>query len=795
MAQSIERLYKLEVDASQAVRQLKKIGKDTNTLATGFRNIQRAATAAFAVFGAARGIAGIVNAADKIELLSGSFTALLESGDRSADMMERVFRTVQDTGAGLDDTASAFQRLSIGLREVGANNAQIDAVANTFIKLGRISGTSITDTNAALVQFSQGLASGKLQGDELRSIMERLPLITELLADEFSLVNEDIEVTRGQIKQLGKEGKITAQIMGNALIRASEEIANTFEGLIFTLDQELNALKSTATLLIAELSIQTGFGEGLKTGIRGVNQALADLTNNFMPFVEDMAEFVRTSKVAQVALLALSGALAYSLAPAIAVVSTALFNLVIKNPILALATAVALGVVYIIKEWDKLRILFLFDFPIWIDEAQIKIYEWGGEIASYFSTLWADIKNQMGRDVNSIIGYINNAILAMNSTGLTGFSLIGNINFAEQTGKLTEYTDEITKQMVEIMFLEEERAFAIAATGKAAEDAAEQVGYFNNKFAPDPEQLAAMEKRDKEMAKLAETIKNVADPMREINLELEKALELLFIGEITEEQYLAFKASIDGTAEAAEEMAEQIAKSNEEMAEFFTTIEQAVDPFKKLQEQIRAVEVAVEAGLDPVVAEAYINQLIDGFNKTGVAVSSLQADLTLAGNSFVAGFSDNLVDALLEGELAFGDFAKSILEDLAEMILRALIFNSLMDALGTLGIPGLGTAPSTNVGGNSLAPTLLAGGSPTTNAVGVIQPPAYGKGGYDKYGSGVTINVNNNADVDVKTTTRENSQGGTTIDMIIERTVAASLASGGLDPAMSSNYGITRRAY
>ena len=60
-------------------------------------------------------------------------------------------------------------------------------IAENFIKLGRVSGTAMADINGALIQFTQGLASGRLQGDELRSIFERLPQVIQLIAKEMGI--------------------------------------------------------------------------------------------------------------------------------------------------------------------------------------------------------------------------------------------------------------------------------------------------------------------------------------------------------------------------------------------------------------------------------------------------------------------------------------------------------------------------------------------------------------------------------------------------------------------------------
>ena len=74
-----------------------------------------------------------------------------------------------------------------------------------------IGGTDAVHQADALLQLTQALGSGKLQGDELRSIAEAAPLIEKVIADYMG-------VSMGQIKELGSEGEITAEIIKNAVL-------------------------------------------------------------------------------------------------------------------------------------------------------------------------------------------------------------------------------------------------------------------------------------------------------------------------------------------------------------------------------------------------------------------------------------------------------------------------------------------------------------------------------------------------------------------------------------------------
>ena len=210
---------------------------------------------------------GLVKAEEQVVNLEASFNALTNSADRGADILQRVFGVVESTGASFDSVSQAVQRLTIGLTELGASNEQIVKIAENFVKLGRVSGTSMADINGALIQFTQALASGKLQGDELRSISERLRPIISLLAKEMG-------VTAGEIKKLGSEGKITSDILANALLKATTDVDEQFKTLTFTTEQTFNVLQASWIKTKAIISKSLGFGEEFRGFYEGLNDML-----------------------------------------------------------------------------------------------------------------------------------------------------------------------------------------------------------------------------------------------------------------------------------------------------------------------------------------------------------------------------------------------------------------------------------------------------------------------------------------------------------------------------------------
>lgn len=424
MALAIERLYRLTVDANQAVRELQKLNKTTASMATGFSNIQGAiglATRALTAFGSLSVLKGIVDTANQVNLLEASFGALTGSAERGAGLLAGSFKLVEQTGAGFDDVVTSVQRLTIGMNELGATNTDIEGVAEAFIKIGRIGGTSMFSTNQALVQFTQGLASGKLQGDELRSILERVPLITSLIADEMGR-------TRGEIKELGKQGKITADIMVSALLNALPQIRKDFETLPTISEQAINKIAAQWIQLQRDLSEESGLGEAFVEGLELLADALRESRPDTVAFVKALRDAIRFGELAGEIMLGLAAAIGTTLVIAY---KRALFaqNAFIRGAsrFLGFWGTLAAAAIYVITNWNEVSLLFQYKLPIILDKALILGYKFQIGVIRILESIGGVanlVVNTAIETINGLIRGIDMSPLAsMLNINLSGFQL------------------------------------------------------------------------------------------------------------------------------------------------------------------------------------------------------------------------------------------------------------------------------------------------------------------------------------------------------------------------------------
>lgn len=160
----------------------------------------------------------------RLKLMTGSAEAAAEANDQiyAAAMRSRgAYADMADTVAKLGTLAGGAFDNDVG---------QIVAFAEQLQKQMALSGTSTQGAQAAMLQLTQGLASGVLRGEELNSILEQTPMIAQTIAEYMG-------VTTGEMRELASEGAVTAEVVKNAMLDAAEETNAAFEQMPMTWSQ------------------------------------------------------------------------------------------------------------------------------------------------------------------------------------------------------------------------------------------------------------------------------------------------------------------------------------------------------------------------------------------------------------------------------------------------------------------------------------------------------------------------------------------------------------------------------
>ena len=328
---------RLTVDATSATRALQGVQNKTNALQKSFGGLRTAIGGIGVTLLAKNAITTAANF-DKLNLRLSLLTK------NSADFAEsqKIAAEAQKTfGLSTLEALEGVTNITARLAPLGSSVEDIKTVFFGFNTAAKLAGASAQESSNAFRQLAQALGSGRLAGDEFRSVSEQVPTVLAPIAEELG-------VNIGQLKEFAAQGKLQSDVV----LRALKRVGN--EGSEFL--QEL--LKNDPTQVFKNLSNETenlsrAFGESLMPVVMPVIKGLTELTKQITAFVNSpvgktsliFTGIAFAAKAAAVSLVAAK--VAFIAAGGGAVILAAALNAL---PFIALATAIGAVTTAIIKQ-------------------------------------------------------------------------------------------------------------------------------------------------------------------------------------------------------------------------------------------------------------------------------------------------------------------------------------------------------------------------------------------------------------------------------------------------------------
>ena len=237
------------------------LGIDTRRLRDGERalgRLQQAGNKAENALGrmasmlaSAFAVSKIIEYADAYTNLQNRLKLVTDSTEALAQATQNVIDIAQNSRQALGATGDLYFKISQTADALGLSVADVSRATETFGKTLALSGAGAQQAEAAILQFSQGLASGVIRGDEFNSVAENAPAAM----DAFSRA---LGVTKGELRKLAAEGALTADILIQALKEQSEEVDKAFGKTESTIGQAFTNLKNNVIVFVGQMNEATG---------------------------------------------------------------------------------------------------------------------------------------------------------------------------------------------------------------------------------------------------------------------------------------------------------------------------------------------------------------------------------------------------------------------------------------------------------------------------------------------------------------------------------------------------------
>lgn len=165
---------------------------------------------------------------------------LMNDGNQSTEELQKmIYQSAQSSRGNFLDISQVVSKLGILAPNAFKSNQEAILFSELMTKSFKIGGASQQEQSAGMYQLTQALASGRLQGDEFRSIMENAPILAQA-------ISKSLGVSIGTLREMSSEGKITSDVIKNAMFSASQEINSQFESIPMTFTDVITRVKNAA---------------------------------------------------------------------------------------------------------------------------------------------------------------------------------------------------------------------------------------------------------------------------------------------------------------------------------------------------------------------------------------------------------------------------------------------------------------------------------------------------------------------------------------------------------------------
>ncbi|WP_370678214.1 tape measure protein [Pleomorphomonas sp. PLEO] len=173
-------------------------------------------------------------------------TVSLSTADLKAQLGE-LGAQANNARARLESFGILYTRIRRSSSESAESTFSLTSTIQKGLQLG---GASAQEAASAMIQFSQGLASNRLAGDELRAVLET-PL--------GGYLAKGLGVTIGQLRKMGSDGELTANQVIRALKRIAPEVEEAFSKSLRTMDQAFQIADNNLTQYISSIDSSYAF--------------------------------------------------------------------------------------------------------------------------------------------------------------------------------------------------------------------------------------------------------------------------------------------------------------------------------------------------------------------------------------------------------------------------------------------------------------------------------------------------------------------------------------------------------
>lgn len=231
----------IEDNIRRASDQQKQFNETIRNGSNAASDLKSKFTGLVATIGTVVGLNKVFDLSDEMTQTTARLNMMNDGLQTTEELQQMIFASAQASRGSYQATADAVAKMGIMAKDAFSSNAELVAFTEQLNKQFTIAGTSQEGISAAMLQLTQAMGSGVLRGEELNSVFEQAPTIIQTIADY-------LDVPIGSIRSMAQEGQLSAEVVKNALLAASDETNKKFESMPKTIGQVWQSIKNQALM-------------------------------------------------------------------------------------------------------------------------------------------------------------------------------------------------------------------------------------------------------------------------------------------------------------------------------------------------------------------------------------------------------------------------------------------------------------------------------------------------------------------------------------------------------------------
>lgn len=211
-----------------------------------------------------------LDVSDNISQTTARLNMINDGKQTTEQLQQAIFQSAQNSRASFLDTASVVSKLGLLAPQAFNSNMETVKFSELMAKSFKVGGATTSEQTSGMYQLTQAMASGKLQGDEFKSITENAPLLAQAISKYTGK-------SMGELKDMSKEGLITSDVIKNAVFAMSDEINTKFNSIPQTFGDVVNKIKNNAV-----------------NSFMGISSTMSGIFNSerFQGFIDGVSSFI-----------------------------------------------------------------------------------------------------------------------------------------------------------------------------------------------------------------------------------------------------------------------------------------------------------------------------------------------------------------------------------------------------------------------------------------------------------------------------------------------------------------------